>query len=133
TIARLHPGVTPAQAKAEIAALAPGSRIEFTQLSRAFQSNDFQPFLLLQATAGFVLLITCANLANLQLVRGLARRREFAIRTAIGATRARLFLQLARESLPLGVAGAALGLLFTPVLHDVILNVPPVTISRRPS
>src|SRR5207244_7187842 len=72
TIARLHPGVTPAQAKAEIAALAPGSRIEFTQLSRAFQSNDFQPFLLLQATAGFVLLITCANLANLQLVRGLA-------------------------------------------------------------
>jgi len=64
-------------------------------------------------------------------VRGLARRREFAIRTAMGATRTRLFLQLARESLPLGVAGAALGLLFTRVLHDVILNILPVNISRR--
>src|SRR5207244_10825897 len=104
-----------------------------TCLCPPFRRNDARPLVLLLATAGFVPLSPCANLANLQLVRGLARRRQFAIRTAIGATRARLFLQLARESLPLGVAGAALGLLFTPVLHDVILNVPPVTISRRPS
>src|SRR5437773_727670 len=131
TIARLHPGVTAAQAQAEIAALVPSGRAQVTSLSLAFRGNDARPLVLLLATAGFVLLITCANLANLQLVRGLARRREFAIRTAIGATRARLFLQLARESLPLGVAGAALGLLLTRVLHDVILNILPVNIARR--
>jgi predicted permease len=131
TIARLHPGVTPAQAKAEIASLVPGGRAEVTQLARAFQSNDFRPFVLLQATAGFVLLITCANLANLQLARGLARRREFAIRTAIGASRVRLVLQLARESATLAAAGAALGLLLTRVFHDAILSILPGNIVRR--
>ena len=131
TIARLHTGVTPAQAQAEIAALVPGGRAQVTPLSLAFRSNDARPLVLLLATAGFVLLITCANLANLQLVRGLARRREFAIRTAMGATRTRLFLQLARESLPLGVAGAALGLLLSRILHDVILNILPGNIVRR--
>ncbi len=131
TIARLHPGVTPSQAQAEIASLVPGGRAQVTRLASAFQSDDFQPIVLLQATAGFVLLITCVNLANLQLVRGLARRREFAIRTAIGASRARLILQLARESAMLAAAGAALGLLFTRVLHDVILAILPVHIVRR--
>src|SRR5882762_7402333 len=76
TIARLHPGVTPAQAQAEIASLVSGGRAQVVPLSLAFRSNDARPLVLLLATAGFVLLITCANLANLQLVRGLARRRE---------------------------------------------------------
>ena len=131
TIARLHPGVTPAQAQAEIASLIPGGRVQVTQLARAFQSNDFHPFVLLLATAGFVLLITCSNLANLQLVRGLSRRKEFAIRTALGASRARLVLQLARESAMLAAAGAALGLLLTRALHAVILAILPVHIVRR--
>ena len=82
TIARLHPGVTPVQAQAEIDSLIPGGRARITPLARAFQSDDFHPFVLLLATAGFVLLITCSNLANLQLVCGLTRRKEFAIRAA---------------------------------------------------
>ncbi len=131
TIARLRPGVTPAQAQAEIASLVPGGRAQVTPLARAFQGNDSRPVVFLQATAGFVLLITCANLANLQLVRGLARRRELAIRTAIGASHARLVLQLVRESATLAAAGAALGLLLTRALHDVILTILPANIARR--
>ena len=131
TIARLHPGVTPGQAQTEIASLVPGGRAQVRRLASAFQSDDFHPFLLLQATAGFLLLMTCANLANLQLARGLARRREFAIRTAIGASRARLVVQLTGESAMLAGAGAALGLLFTRALHDVILAILPAHIIRR--
>ncbi len=131
TIARLHPGVTAEQAQAELAALFPDRRAQVTPLARAFYSDDFRPFLLLLATAGFVLLITCANLANLQLVRGVARRREFAIRTAMGASRGRLVRHLSQESALLGALGAALGLLLTFALHDAILRLLPVTIVRR--
>jgi predicted permease len=130
-IARLHPGVTPVQAQGEIASLVPGVRTDVIPLARAFRSDDYRPVVLLLATAGFVLLITCANLANLQLVRGLARRREFAVRTALGASRGRLMLQLTRESAPLGLLGAGLGLLLTRAFHDVILAVLPENISRR--
>ena len=131
TIARLHSGVTPVQAQAEIASLVPGVRAEVIPLAHAFRSDDYRPIVLLLAAAGFVLLITCANLANLQLVRGLARRREFAIRAALGASRGRLMLQLTRESAPLGLLGAGLGLLLTRAFHDVILAVLPENISRR--
>jgi putative ABC transport system permease protein len=131
TIARLHPGVTPSQAQAEVASLVPGVRADVIPLARAFWSDDYRPMLLLLAMAGFVLLITCANLANLQLVRGLARRREFAIRTAIGASRRSLLAQLTRESAPLGILGAACGLLLTRVFHDAILATLPANISRR--
>jgi predicted permease len=131
TVARLHPGVTPAQAQAEISPLVPGGRAQVTQLASAFYSDDFRPFLLLQATALFVLLITCANLANLQLVRGVSRRREFAIRTALGASRSRLVLQLVRESVPLAALGAFFGLLVTRAFHDVVLAMLPVHIVRR--
>ncbi len=131
TIARLRPGVTPAQAQAEVASVVPGGRVQVTPLDRAFRSGDSRPMVLLLATAGFVLLITCANLANLQLVRGLARRREFAIRTAIGASHGRLVRQLTGECAVLAAGGAALGLLFTRALHDVILAILPVNIERR--
>jgi hypothetical protein len=109
----------------------PGVRVAVAPLSRAFRGNDSRPVVLLLITAGFVLLITCANLANLQLVRGLTRRREFAIRTAMGASRGRLILQLTAESAMLAGVGAALGLFLTRMLHDVILAVLPVNIARR--
>jgi putative ABC transport system permease protein len=131
TIARLRPGVTPAWAQAEIAALVPGGRAQVTPLARAFQGSDYRPVLFLQVTAGLVLLITCANLANLQLVQGLACRRELAVRKAIGASRGRLILQLAGESAALAAAGATLGLLLTRILHDVLLSVLPANIARR--
>jgi predicted permease len=131
TIARLRPGVTAAQAQAELSTIVPGGRAEVTSIARAFYSHDYDPFVLLLATAGFVLLITCANLANLQLVRGLARRREFAIRSAIGASRGRLVRQLAAESTALALPGAALGLLLTRIFHDAILKLIPGHVSRR--
>jgi putative ABC transport system permease protein len=131
TIARLRPGVTAVQAQAEISSLVPGGRAQVLSLARAFYSDDYAPYVLLLATAGFVLLITCANLANLQLVRGLGRQREFAIRAAIGASRARLILQLTQECAPLALAGAACGLFLTRLFHDFILSVLPGNVSRR--
>jgi predicted permease len=95
------------------------------------RSNDSRPIVFLLVTAGFVLLITCANLANLQLVRGLARRREFAIRSALGASHGRLVGQLTGECALLAAAGALLGLLITRGLHDEILVMLPANVARR--
>lgn len=120
TVARLRDGVTIEQARAEIAAIADRASAAFPSTNEKWTARvlglqeelvrDSRPtLLLLLAGVGLLHLTVCANLASLLLSRGVSRQREFAIRTAIGATRARIVRSILAESLLLSVAGAAAG------------------------
>jgi putative ABC transport system permease protein len=120
-IGRLKPGISPEQAQTEMDAIAGRIEHEYEQM-RGFGANvvplhrqlvgdiEWSLFVLLGAV-GFVLLIACANLGNLLLGRTAARRRELAIRSALGAQRWRLVRQIVTETLVLAAVGGVLGLL----------------------
>jgi putative ABC transport system permease protein len=130
-LARLSPGATPAQAEAEVTAILHALPPDSPASSRAaaprvrpiaesFRPYDASTLLLLQAAVGLVFLITCANVGNLLVARAAARRREFAIRAAIGAGRGRILLQLMTESAMLGLAGGVTGLVLAGASLDFI-------------
>ncbi|HET9326579.1 MAG TPA: ABC transporter permease [Candidatus Eisenbacteria bacterium] len=136
-VGRLKPGVSFKQANAEIAAIGADLAKQYPNSNkgttlrvatyREAAAEDIGPMIaVMMAAVGFVLLIVCANVANLLLARGAGRRREVALRFALGATRGRIVRQLLTESLILSVLGGALGLLLAVWGRDLVLGSIPV-------
>jgi putative ABC transport system permease protein len=122
--AHLKPGVTPAQVNARLRlaadeyrriygkdSLSPDNGFGVVSLQEATIGDTRFPLLVLLGAVGFVLLIACANIANLLLARASSRKREFATRAALGAGRSQIIRQLLTESLALSLAGGMLGLI----------------------
>jgi putative ABC transport system permease protein len=138
---RLKPGVTVEQGTANMVAVArhiadehPASNTGWSASVEPLQNNFLNQdtitalWLLLGAVA-FVLLIACANVANLLLARGTARQRELAIRSALGASRGEIVRQFMTESLVLAVAGGVLGVVLAAgLLHVIMSLMPPYTL-----
>jgi putative ABC transport system permease protein len=140
--ARLKPSVTLAQARAEMDAIAKQLAIEDPTQNAGFGANIFslsvedtgkdlrRNLLVLLGAVGFVLLIVCANVANLMLTRTTARNKELAIRKALGASRGRLIRQMLCESALLALLGAGLGLFLADCALKGVLALRPAGINR---
>ncbi len=149
-IARLKPGVTIEQASADVARMIPLSLQRFPPFPgftvKMFEDAHLTPYLrplqetitgqisvllwVLMGTVGFVLLIACANVANLLLVRVEGRQHELAIRAALGASRGQIARELLMESLMLGLAGGLLGLGFAYAGLRLLIALAPANLPR---
>jgi putative ABC transport system permease protein len=121
-IARMRPGVSFAQARSEMDVLGDNLEKSNPSLNTGWRPSLFlledellgsvrRTLTILMGAVGFLLLMACANVANLLLTRGAIRRKEIAIRTALGATRGRIVIQMLAESIKLALAGGTLGIL----------------------
>jgi putative ABC transport system permease protein len=136
TYLRLKPGVALPQAMAEIGAIDKRLAEAYPQENSKRQSrlmplrdrligDSRQPLLILFGAVGLVLLIACANYANLLLARAVSRQQELAVRAALGASRWRLIRSLVTESLIVGILGGALGLMLAQWGVDLLLSLRP--------
>jgi putative ABC transport system permease protein len=141
-IARMQPGVTAEQAADDLAAIGRRLRDEYPDshgadtsirvvgLHQEVSGRSRSMLWMLLGAVVLVMLVACANIANLFLVRGLARRRELAVRAAIGASRPRIVAHLLAEAATLGIIGGGVGLVVAHALVQALIAIGPTDLPR---
>ena len=136
-VGRLKPGVSVAQAQQEMQAIyrrmpgvAPTATLEAVPVKDQIVGNSRPALLVLMSAVALVLLVTCANVANLLLARGAARQREIATRFALGASRGRIVRQFVTESVGLSLTGGGVGVLLSYWLVNLLVRFAPQFLPR---